>query len=72
MFFEPIGTFFEPILLFFYKDEPIGSFSPVQGGQAYHTCPQPVYSKAYFSIPSAPQEKKVDTQAFFYFSSRYG
>ena len=29
--FEPIGTVFEPILFFFFNDEPIGSFSPVQG-----------------------------------------
>ena len=29
--FEPIGTVFEPILFLFFKDEPIGSFSPVQG-----------------------------------------
>ncbi len=39
-----IGTVFEPFC-YFFKDEPIGSFSPVQG--AYENDSSKVYMKPY-------------------------
>ena len=50
--FPPLGTVFAPILSFFFMDEPIGSFSPVQG-DCYIIFQNQIYVSASKSSPLA-------------------